>query len=233
VHPNDRVTVSYVNGLVKEYTVKGIVYAELVQTDIRSFITEKEFNSINPLMNDKAVTVHVKTEKDTELEPIMGQISDIRPGLKLHTWQDLAGIVRSMTQSFERINIILRVIALIVAAITIFIVTYVDLVNKRRQIGIQRAIGITPFSIVLSYILRAIFYAIVGIVAAALIYSYIIVPVEARYPFHFPFGDVFLPVNYAYLARSALLLCAVAAFSAFIPAWRTTRIKIVDAIWAT
>jgi len=233
VHAGDTVVVRYVNGVEKQYTVKGIFYCELIQTDVRTFITEKEFNSMNPLMADKASTIHVKTKENVELEPIIEQIAGIRQGLKFQTWEDIAGVLRSMTVSMNQIIVILQIVALIVAAITIFIVTYVDLSNKRRQIGIERAIGITPSAIVLSYIFRAVVYAIVGILAAALIFIYVVVPLEARHPFHFPFGDVFLPVNISYLIRSALILCVVAIVSAFIPSFNTIRVKIIDAIWSS
>jgi putative ABC transport system permease protein len=138
-----------------------------------------------------------------------------------------------MTRSFDQIIAILRTTALIVAAITIFIVTYVDLVNKRRQIGIERAIGITSTSIVLSYIIRAVIYAAFGILAAALIFRYVVVPIEGQHPFHFPFGDVTLAVDVPELVSSAAILCAVAVVSAFIPAWQTVRTKIIDAIWSS
>lgn len=233
VHVGDRVSVSYVGGVQKQYTVKGIFYTELTQGDLRAYITEKEFNSMNPLMEDKASFIHVKTQDNVKLESVIEEINGVRPGLKFQTWEDYEGFLRSMTDSFKQIIVILRATAFIVAAITIFIVTYVDLVNKRRQIGIQRAIGITGASIVTSYIFRAIVYAIVGILAAALIFKYAVVPVEAHYPFHFPFGDVFLPVNIPYLISSALILCGVTAVSAFIPAFRMIRTKIIDAIWAS
>jgi putative ABC transport system permease protein len=233
VHVGDRVSVSYVGGVQKQYTVKGIFYTELTQSDLRAYITEKEFVTMNPLMKDKASFIHVKTQDNVKPESVIEEIKGIRPGLKFQTWEDYEGFLRSMTDSFKQIIAILRANALIVAAITIFIVTYVDLVNKRRQIGIERALGITGAAIVLSYILRAIVYAIVGILAAALIFKYIVVPVEAQYPFHFPFGDVFLPVNVRYLTISALILCGVTAVSAFIPAWRTIRTKIIDAIWSS
>jgi putative ABC transport system permease protein len=233
VHVGDRVSVSYVGGVQKQYTVKGIFYTELTQSDLRTYITEKEFLTMNPLMTDKASFIHVKTKDNVKLESVIEEIKGIRPGLKFQTWEDFEGFLRSMTDSFKQIIVILRATAFIVAAITIFIVTYVDLVNKRRQIGIQRAIGITGASITLSYIFRAIVYAIVGILAAALIFKYAVVPVEAQYPFHFPFGDVFLPVNIRYLITSALILCGVTAVSAFIPAFRMIKTKIVDAIWSS
>ena len=231
VHVGDKVSVRYVSGLEREYTVKGIFFTELIQTDIRAFITEKEYNSMNPLMNGKASSLHVKTEEGVELESVIAEIGAVRDGLKFQTWEDAEGMLRSMTDSFKQIIQILRAIALIVAAITIFIVTYVDLVNKRRQIGIERAIGITGASIVLSYIFRAIFYAVLGILLAALIFVYVVVPLEAHRPFHFPFGDIFLPVNIGYLIISAAILFVVASVSAFAPAWQTIRTKIIDAIW--
>jgi len=233
VHVGDRVSVSYVGGVQKQYTVKGIFYTELTQGDLRAYISEKEFVTMNPLMTNKASFIHVKTKDNVKLESVIEEINGVRPGLKFQTWEDYEGFLRSMTDSFKQIIVILRATAFIVAAITIFIVTYVDLVNKRRQIGIQRAIGITGASIILSYIFRAIVYAIVGILAAALIFKYAVVPVEAHYPFHFPFGDVFLPVNISYLISSALILCGVTAVSAFIPAMRMIMTKIVDAIWAS
>ncbi len=159
---------------------------------------------------------------------------NVAPGkLKYQTWEDALGVLKSMTRSFDQIIAILRTTALIVAAITIFIVTYVDLVNKRRQIGIERAIGITSTSIVLSYIIRAVIYAAFGILAAALIFRYVVVPIEGQHPFHFPFGDVMLAVDVPELASSAAILCAVAVVSAFIPAWQTVRTKIIDAIWSS
>lgn len=41
------------------------------------------------------------------------------------------------------------------AAVTIFTITYIDLAGRRRQTGIQRAIGIRSGPIVGSYILKA------------------------------------------------------------------------------
>ena len=234
VRAGDRVTIYYVTGQQKEYKVKGIFYTELIQSDIRAYITQKEANSIYPVINGNAMSIHVKLKPNAKPDLVMKDIEGLRPGeFRFQTWKDSLGLLKSLTKSFDQIIAILRTTALIVAAITIFIVTYVDLANKRRQIGIERAIGLTSASIVISYIIRAVLYAIFGILAAALIYVYVVVPIEARYPFHFPFGDVFLPVSVPILASSAAILCAVAIVSAFIPAWQTVRTKIIDAIWAS
>lgn len=237
VHAGDNVTI-YSAGGSMEFTVKGIFFTEFVQSDIRAYITQTQFDAMFPAMRDTATTIHVKLERGADRDSVMGQIRELGltvfgQRLKFQTWEDALGVLKSMTQSFDQIITILRTTALIVAGITIFIVTYVDLVNKRRQIGIERAIGITSASIVLSYIIRAFVYAAFGILAAALIFRYVIMPVEAQHPFHFPFGDVLLVVDIPELASSAAILCGVAIVSAFIPAWQTIRTKIIDAIWSS
>jgi putative ABC transport system permease protein len=241
VYAGDQVLVSYVNGVQKQYTVKGIFYTQLSVGDTRCYITEKEFASISPLMQDKASTINVRTEHGVNPESIIPAITrssieqtqDVGTGLKFQTWQEAGGLLKGWTGSLYEILAIVRATAFIVAAITVFTITYIDLAQKRRQIGIQRAIGITEASIVLSYTLRAIVYALVGIFAAALIFTYIIVPVEAKVPFHFPFGDVFLPVNSWSIVSVAAILYGVALISALIPAWQAMRIKIIDAIWSS
>ncbi len=232
VRAGSTVTILFVNGVEKEYAVKGIFYTEFVQGDIRAYITEADYHAVVRSQPwDTAMSVHVKLADGADRDLVIGEVMAARPGLKYQTWEDALGVLKSMTSSFDQIINILRATALVVAAITIFIVTYVDLVNKRRQIGIERAIGITAPAIVLSYIIRAVVYAVVGIAAAVLVFLYVMVPLEARYPFHFSFGDVLLALDASMLTSSALILSAVAVVSAFVPAYQTIRTKIVDAIW--
>jgi putative ABC transport system permease protein len=231
VHAGDRIRVAYANGAQKTYKVKGIFYTEFIQTDIQAFVSEAEFETVSPLFANKASSIRVKIGDETDAATIVEQIRQIGDDLRILTWEDYAGIVRSMTDSFNVINAILNVVNLLVAGITVFIVTYIDVTSRRRQIGIQRAIGISQSSITLTYLLRAVFYAIVASISASLAFLYIVIPVEARYPFHFPFGNVYLATGFSYLTRAAFILLCAAVVAAFLPVWMALRIKILDAIW--
>src|SRR4030042_1324870 len=231
VPAGDKVGVAYSNGLEKQYTVKGIFDTGFIQTDLQAFVTDLEFNSVMPNMNDKATNIRVKLEDGAAPERIIERIASLRSGLDLQTWEETAGLVQSMTESFTLINQILNVVNYLVAGITVFIVTYVDVINRRRQIGIQRAIGIKSQSITISYLIRALFYAIVGLIIGILVFKYVIIPVEARHPFEFPFGPAYLLTKPVYTARMAFVLLVVSLVAAFIPVWRVMRIKILDAIW--
>jgi ABC-type antimicrobial peptide transport system permease subunit len=58
-----------------------------------------------------------------------------------------------------------------------------------------------------------------------------VIPVEARHPFEFPFGPAYLITKPSYTLRMAFILLVVSLTAAFIPVWRVMRIKILDAIW--
>lgn len=229
VHAGDKVTVNYPGGFKKEYTVKGIFLNEFFESDLKTFITDDEYGLVQP--GGKLESINIKLEKGVPESYVIDQIKKLRSDLQFRTWEERAGFVRGFTDTLKVVNRILGFAAILVAAVTIFIVTYVDLINKRRQIGIERAIGINAPTIILSYELRALFYTIIGSSIGALVFLYAVVPIERAYPFKIPYGKVFLQLNYNNMIIYAGILVAVAIVAALIPAWRTIRISIIDAIW--
>ena len=231
VHAGDEVTLIYSNGVQKQYKVKGIFYTQFLQTDAEAFVTQTEMQSVNPATTNSADTIYVKVKNDTDIPGIMEKVNNIEGGLKVLNWKDYAGIVRSLTDSFNIINVIMNVVNLLIAGITVFIVTYIDVANRRRQIGVQRAIGITPWSITLSYLMRAIFYAVTAIVLAILLYIFVVCPIEARYPFYFPFGAVYFVIRASNIFLMTAIVLSVSLAASFLPVRGMMRMKIMDAIW--
>lgn len=231
VHAGDKVVVTYGNGLSREYKVKGIFRTNFIQTDLQAYISELEFESIVPEIHNTATSTHIRLRNDANPREIMERIKEFGENLDFQTWEQNAGIVNSMTTSFYLINDIMNVVNSLVAGITIFIVTYVDVVNRRRQIGILRAIGIKSRPIIYSYLVRALFYVIIGLIIAWLLFIYAVIPLEAENPFYFPFGPVFFDADLPLLVSTAIMLSATSLVAAFIPVWLVMRIKILDAIW--
>ncbi|MGP8081142.1 MAG: ABC transporter permease [Dehalococcoidales bacterium] len=231
VHAGDEITLMYANGVQKQYKVKGIFYTQFLQTDAEAFVTQAEMESVNPATVNSADSIYVKVKNVAEIPVIMEKINNIESGLKVLNWQDYAGIVRSLIDSFNIINVILNVVNLLIAGITVFIMTYIDVANRRRQIGVQRAIGITPWSITLSYLMRAIFYAVTAIVLAILLYIFVVSPIEAKYPFYFPFGAVYFIIGATNIFNMAAIVLSVSLVASFLPVRGMMRMKIMDAIW--
>jgi putative ABC transport system permease protein len=231
VHTGDKVTVTFGNGFVKEYKVKGVFRTGFISTDLQAYVSDLEFEDIMPSTHNTATSINVKLKDGAVSKDVIEKIRQIRGDLDFQTWEQNAGIVNSMTTSFQFINEIINFVNALVAGITIFIVTYVDVVNRRRQIGILRAIGIKRLPIICSYLVRALFYVVIGIIFSWVLFNRVIIPYESGNPFYFPFGPVYFTSDYPLLMRTAIMLSGVSLVAAFIPVWLVMRTKIMDAIW--
>lgn len=178
-----------------------------------------------------ASTIVVTADESVTTEDLITAIRPLSSDVEFQTPEQLSLLIQDQLDTFSLIDSIMRVISLLVAAITVFIITYVDLNNRRRQIGIERAIGIRSTSIVTSYVFKSILTGIVGSVVGFVVFRFVIVPIVDRFPFMFPNGPVTLEVSqYAMLVAAGILL-VVSAVSAVIPAIQTVRMRILDAIW--
>ena len=79
--------------------------------------------------------------------------------------------------------------------------------------------------------MRAIFYAVIAFILSILLFTFAVVPLEAKYPFHFPFGAVYVSVEFPVVLRMILIVLCVSLVASFLPVQRVMRMKIMDAIW--
>ena len=85
------------------------------------------------------IIVRAANGKDDEIKKALEDLkyTDVR----IHDWRDAASYMDTISGSFISLDAIMLLVGIIIAAVTIFSVIYVDIINKRRQIGIQRAIS--------------------------------------------------------------------------------------------
>lgn len=231
VHVGDAVSVALANGRTHSFVVRGIFDDEFKVADNRAYITEQAARMLDPASAKTVDAIFVKTSPRAKLGQVRSKIEPLKSSMKIETSGELEEPIEEQTASYKLIGDVMKLISALVAAITIFIVTYVDLVNRRKQIGIERAIGIRRSAILASYCLKALAYALSGALIGALIFRGAIVPIIAAHPFHFPSGHVALSPTRSEMVHGALLLLIVAVIAAFLPAYRTLRMKILDAIW--
>lgn len=231
VFVGDEIDVKFSNGTERTYTIKGIFSTKNSQADQMAFITTKEMESILHIYN-LASEIIVKIDEKGEEEIYIEQIRQLGfHDEDIKTWEQLTGFTSSASKSFTMISIILGVIGTIVAGVTIFIIIFVSIVNKRRQIGILKAIGMKESTIILSFVMQAIFYAIVGIIIGVSIILFIVRPFFIDNPLDFPVGWVSLKITFNIIRISNISLIIAALIGGFIPAFRGTRESILDTLW--
>jgi len=227
----EKIKVSFGNGVSREYTIRGISRVKFTLIDQNAYITAKEARSILGLSDDRASQILVKINKTGDEDWYIEKIKKIAPNLKVRKWMEYTSMLNTITQSFDLIVGMISGIGLAVAATTIFILIYVNTVNKRRQIGILKAIGIKENIITLSYILQSFFYAIFGIIFGSIIMFWFINPYFLSHPIVLPIGDVALTIKEPQVIQGIFSLLIAALIAGFVPAWRAAKENILKAIW--
>jgi putative ABC transport system permease protein len=229
VQIGDSVEVSFPNGERRTFQVKGIYETQSIGVDTSAFTTTEAVAQVLGL-EDQVSEILVKTDVNGQEEMYRRRLLSYGVQQQVFTFeQKAAGFVDQAIQSFEIINAISTLVSLIIAVVVIFIVIFINTVNKRRQIGILKAIGIDKQIIINSYVLQVIFIATLGALAGIVLTAGVIYYLTVN-PLVFPGGPVFPVVEPATVARSIASLFAVSIVAGYIPAWKTAREDILDAI---
>ena len=225
----DMVDVAYSNGVVKNYRIKGIFETEGVLIDSSAFISQKEINSV------------INSEGNVTEILIRGTSADVAPELKytlmdygvqekVRTWSEKGkGILGDAITSFRLLNNIMTLVSLIVASVVVFIVTFINIINRKKQIAILKAIGIRGQIIIGSYLIQVMFLCTCGVLTGILILNGIsgILTINQL---KFPMGYITPVVDYGALVYSICGLYVVSLISGYIPAWQVAKEEILDAM---
>jgi putative ABC transport system permease protein len=227
--PGQRVTM-LINGQARQFTIKGVYYTKYFEADRQAFITQKSLDEIMPVTAGKTSTIIIKTRKKGDEETVLARLKKTVPGAQFLTWKEASGLMKSVTNSFVTIDALLTTVGFVIAAVVIFIIVYVDINDKRRQIGIFRAIGIKSYLVSSTYILQSTIFSVVGVLVGSAIFFFAIIPYFHAYPFKIPLGDVSMYVNITGYIWRAIAVIAVSIISGMIPAILATRKPILDEI---
>jgi putative ABC transport system permease protein len=228
----DTVRLTYANGVQKEYQVAGIFKTREMTTDLMAFVTREELISVmGPSFSDHASQILVATGKAIDENKVIAELKTAGIDGQIKSWREYGGSVGSVISSFDAIASLISAIGLVVAAIVMFIVIYINVVHRRRQIGILRALGIKTRIILYSYLFQALFYAVIGISVGGLIFRFGIQPYFELHPIDLPIGLVSLAVNPSTVQIAVAGLILAAIFAGIIPVLTIIRQSIIKAIW--
>jgi putative ABC transport system permease protein len=229
VRVGDRVQVAYSNGVVKTYRVKGIYETLGALIDSSAFVTREEMDSVMHTENS-ATEILVRGTGSDDAPALKYTIMSYGVEEKVKTWSEKGkGILGDAISSLNLVKNIMTLVSLVVASIVVFIVTYINIINRKKQIGILKAIGVHKQIIVGSYLFQVLFQCACGMVVGILLLNAIRY-VLTVYRIRFPMGDLTPIIDYTALAASLLLLCLVSLISAYVPARQVANEEILDAM---
>jgi ABC-type lipoprotein release transport system permease subunit len=223
-----------VGDVSKEYTVKGIIGGKIEALSLKVFMTKEEAEDI---LNRKQkglneIAINIDYSKTTPEEVVAKlKASGFDEKAQISTWQDSLGtFFEDITNTFSLLGNMIGSIALVVAAITTFIVIFINALTRRRYIGIMKGIGVDKLTIELAYVWQSVFYAVIGSSIGVFITFFILKPYFDANPIDFPFSDGILAVSVEGTVVRLLLLFATTIIAGYLPARMITKENTLNAI---
>ncbi len=223
----DWIFVTYENGIRKKYKLKGIIGARDLFSIISAYITIDEAERILNVSN-KASSIHIRSPKGKEKEYVQ-KIIELGVNEEVLTWQDKAVMNAAITDSFDIMNNIFKIVGLFIVFITIIIIIYINILNSKKSIGIFRAIGVKKITITFSYLCISFLYALSGIIFGSIIilpfFKYL-----ASNPVETTIGSIYPIFNLFSYSAAVVSLIISALIGSLVPSLNIIKKNIMDLI---
>ena len=233
VDAGEKITVVFDNGLTKEMKVRGIYGLKFAATDIFVYATREEakqaFNLTNEQLN-VASEILIKTNKKGFEDEVVYMLKSFNVNGRIWPWQEKLGVLTQFTDSLLIVSKITGLIGIIIAFATIYIIIYINVMQKRAQIGIMKAIGINKETILTSYIIQSFFYGLIGGIFGFFLTKFVIWYYTIN-PIPMPMGDVVPIINSMTYVYSFIILMISSLIAGYFASHGVIKENILDAIF--
>ncbi|HWY78866.1 MAG TPA: ABC transporter permease [Candidatus Sulfotelmatobacter sp.] len=223
-----------IGGVQKEVTIKGVYTTNSVFVDSRIYMTESAFREMTQNQsvsaNEIAVRLVPNASQDEAKNYIIKNLPKNENVIVETSKEALPSSIYSIIQALGKLGNLVGAIALMVSAVTIFIVIYVNAITRRKFIGILKGIGISAQAIEVSYVFQALFYAVSGVTIATIFILGLLKPYFDLYPINFASINASLAIGISDVVYNGIALLFTSFISGFIPAWLVTKQNTLDAI---
>lgn len=232
VRPGDTVRVT-INGKTEEFIVKGVIKSKVDFIQNAIFMKDVALMRMTGNLTSDVNSIAVRAK--TQGEEYMIKEDLVRDGFdtyaKIQTYDEAEpSFVKNIKSLFGVLGNMFGSITLVVAAITVFIIIFINAITRRKYIGILKGIGIDGRSIELAYVLQSVFYAVIGIgIGSALTFG-VIKPIFDAHPIDFPFSDGVLVATVTGTFWRGTILLIISILAAYFPAKMIIGQNTLDAI---
>lgn len=222
-----------VAGKERKVSVVGVTKGKVSEIDGRVLVSFELLKELVGRDDFKPDEMAIKVKEDYDINDVKNQI--ISTGV--NKYADIEGpdeyqpsFVEDLINTFAILGDVIGTISLVVAAITVFIIIFVNALTQRKSIGILKGIGISPWSIELSYIIQALFYVLLGAaISLPLLYGVLVPAFEAN-PIDFPFADGVLVAETATTISRTISMIIVTGIAGYLPARYIVQQNTLDSI---
>ena len=223
-----------INGNTREVIVKGILDVPANSPlAARIFMPISEVRQLmgKPDYAVNEIAVLLKPGTDGVAFRDLLNRSGIGEKAKVQTFEEgIPNGVAEVQDTFAMIGNAIGSIGLVVAAITIFIVIFINAITRRKFIGILKGIGISGEAIEISYVFQSLFSAAIGSTLGMEILYGFLVPYLSANPISLPISEAIIvaPLDGTMIRVGLIILTTIIA--GYLPSRMIVRKNTLDSI---
>lgn len=225
-------TLVFENGISKTYKIKGIMRTGAMDLDASGVIMYMDEANRALGLSGKASIIMVKLT-DRELAEEYREILETELEVtNVKVWREEIEAIAGSMNTIKKMTDTVIAVGLFAAAVSVGVIIYVNVIYRRRQIGIMKAIGMKGSLIFTVYLMEAFFLAGIGVTSGDML-GYIGTKYLETIPFYCPIIQDYISARfYTYLLYDASIVSGVVVMLAgMYPALIASRTNIIKAIW--
>ncbi|VVB89097.1 MacB-like periplasmic core domain protein [uncultured archaeon] len=230
----DEATLAFETGVVKVYVVKGIVRTGNLDFDGSTVIMplNEAYRQLGIDNMASIILIKLSDKSMTEIyKPMIMQNLDVN---NVKTWKQETEFVSNFANSWRSTSSVISGVGLIAAAISVGIVIYINVIHKKRQIGIMKAMGTNDAFIFTVFLMEAAIFGIIGVFIGDCL-GYLSIRYFEANPFLDAISQTWISARFEpqlfYIAT--IVSFAVTILAGVYPAIKASRVEIIKAIWGT
>lgn len=214
-------------GTTKKYKIGGIIDAKNFNPNWLVIFTKSELEKLDSSQKNSEIAIKLNDAKD--IDKVKGIIQDKNLGVRVYTWQEQSGYVNDIISGVSFITIILNGLVVISVFILVSIIIFINILQKRRQIGILKSMGTNNRFVTSAYLFETLIYlffsSVIGIGMFLLINAY-----SNAHPIPILIGDFHTIFNIELIKNSLIVMCIASIGGTLLPARAASKIQIADVI---
>ena len=233
VDAGEKITIVFDNSLTKEMKVRGIYSFDFTASDVFVYVTKEEARQIFNLTDEQlnyASEILIKTRERGVEDDVVYALKSFNVNGRIWPWQKKLGILNEFTDSLLIVSKLTALIGIIIAFATVYIMIYINVMQKRTQIGIMKAIGINRETILTSYIIQSFAYGLMGGLFGVFL-TKMVMGYFTLHPIAMPMGDVTPIINTITYVYSFLILMISSLIAGYFASYGIIKDEILEAIF--
>lgn len=223
----ERIEVATVKGKTKEYNVSGIIDAKTFLPNLIMILPKKELERLDDTRKNSEIVVRLKDPD--KIEETRKLIKDKNLGISVATWHEKSGFIDDIITAVSFITGLISKLMVASVFLITSIVIFINVLQKRKQLGIIKSMGASNRFVVGIYILEAAIYSVLsytlGFLMFMLIHFY-----SVENPNPMLIGDFHTVFSIDSFINSLIVLLVASLGGSIVPAYVAAKTNIVDVI---